>query len=139
MPLTASQPFNTARRVILHPRLASFFKRWPGYIAISIAGSAGFFGLLLAAHFLPQWGQGLRIAALIWFAWFGVLRLAATRRAGPRPASAEPLEIALDDPLIEVGKGQDFRHRRPLVHHVHGGSHEAELDHRTEGADKAGV
>jgi len=89
MSLTAMPQTNTGRptvtpsepRAAVDPRRISVFERWPAYFAITFAGIAGFIGMLVASHYWPQWGQGLRIAALIWFAWFGVVRLAT---AGPR-------------------------------------------------------
>lgn len=62
-----------------HRRRPTLFERWPGYIAITLAGIGGFVGLLVASNAFPEFAKPLRIAALIWFAWFGVIRLATVR------------------------------------------------------------
>ena len=79
MPQSTRPSASPEARLARDPEATSIFQRWPGYFALTIAGVAGFVGLLMAGHYLPQWGQGFRIAALIWFAWFGVLRLATAK------------------------------------------------------------
>ena len=61
-------------------RQLTIFERWPGYIAVTVIGIGGFVGLLVASNAFPEFAKPLRITALIWFAWFGVIRLATARK-----------------------------------------------------------
>jgi hypothetical protein len=44
------------------------------YLWISIVGVCGFVGLLVASHYWAPLAAPLRVAALVWFLGFGVLR-----------------------------------------------------------------
>jgi hypothetical protein len=54
---------------------------WTRYSAVTAVGVAGFLGFLFASRFVPQWAEGLRLAALVWFIGCGVLRLTVFRRS----------------------------------------------------------
>ena len=49
-------------------------------LALEAAGVAGFIGFLAGAHYFPQAAAPLRLAALGWFAIFGVLYVARSWR-----------------------------------------------------------
>jgi uncharacterized membrane protein len=58
------------------PRLAAAF-------LVTVAGLAGFLGLLVASAYLPREADPLRIAALVWFVVLGAVRTALILRAKP--------------------------------------------------------
>jgi hypothetical protein len=68
-PVGAGEPRGQLSRAVL-----------PRYLFISALGVCGFIGLLVGSHDLPAWAAPLRIAALVWFLGFGVIRAALIRR-----------------------------------------------------------
>src|SRR5215472_744650 len=62
-----------------------------------------------------------------------------SQRLVPSASAGEALEIAGDQGAVEARQRAQIRFRDVLVDPVHGAADEAELDHRAELADEAGV
>src|SRR5580658_8585869 len=74
----------------------------------------------------------------------GVRMIPSPTPNGPAPekrasALCECLEVAPDQASVDVCQLPDLRHRHALVHGVHGGAHQSELDYGAKRADETGV
>lgn len=53
-------------------------------VLTKVLGAAGFVALLTASHYFVRSAYGLRVAALLWFATFGIAYVLVSSRLGGR-------------------------------------------------------